>query len=151
MKVFIINKETDTGDEVCDSCCMCKVNKECGLKYLTIYNKESSNKIIVVNHLEVKSKEKTKASMLVGQVRSEDKQTDFGYIGETMGIKSYVADCPLISPIEISTEHIINDLEFIDLLQEYFLILIPGGALTIKFACDIKKVEFFLSYGVDII
>ncbi|MBZ9609622.1 hypothetical protein G9F73_017810 [Clostridium estertheticum] len=115
---------------------------------IIINNPVQSDCLCIINHLVCKSEENKNIAHLI--IANEDKQleniTNFGSLN--IGYEYNIAEA--YGNLEIDTVNIEKDRE-VDMLDEHFLIILPGGNIHIKLENPQEKMILQISVGHQVI
>jgi len=146
MKVFQLKKNNEqyVGQNIFDM----KIEETKKINCIIINNPVQSNCLCVINHLVCKSEENKNIAHLI--IASEYKQlkdiTNFG--GLNIGY-NYDGE-EALGNLEIDIVNIDKNRE-VDMLEEHFLIILPGGNVHIKLEEPQKKMFLQISVGQQVI
>lgn len=146
MRVFIFKKNSDQhiGHDIFNM----KIEERKKINCIIINNPLQSNCLCVVNHLVCKSEENKNIAHLI--IASEDKQlkdiTTFGSLN--VGYEYDRAET--YGNLEIDIVNIDKDQE-VDMLEEDFLIILPGGNIHIKLEEPQEKMFLQISLEQQVI
>ena len=146
MRVFKLkkNNEHHIGHDIFNM----KIEERKKINCIIINNPVQSNCLCVINHLVCKSEENKNIAHLI--IASEDKQlkdiTTFGSLN--VGYEYDRAETN--GNLEIDIVNIDKNRE-IDMLEEHFLIILPGGNIHIKLEEPQEKMILQISLGQQII
>ena len=146
MKVFKLkkNNEHHIGHDIFNM----KIEERKKINCIIINNPVQSNCLCVINHLVCKSEENKNIAHLI--IASEDKQlkdiTTFGSLN--VGYEYDRAE--IDGNLEIDIVNIDKNRE-VDMLEEHFLIILPGGNIHIKLEEPQEKMSLQISLGQQVI
>ncbi|MGH4122695.1 MAG: hypothetical protein ACREV6_07185 [Clostridium sp.] len=146
MRVFKLekNNEHHIGHDIFNM----KIEERKKINCIIINNPVQSNCLCVINHLVCKSEENKNIAHLI--IASEDKQlediTRFGSLN--VGYEYDRAEAS--GNLEIDIVNIDKNRE-IDMLEEHFLIILPGGNIHIKLEEPQEKMFLKISLGQQVI
>lgn len=146
MKVFKLekNNEHHIGHDIFNI----KIEERKKINCIIINNPMQSNRLCVINHLVCKSIENQNIAHLI--IASEDKElketTNFGSLN--VGYEYDRAERDGNLEIDIVN---INKNQEVDMLEEHFLIILPGGNVHIKLEEPQEKMILQISLGEQII
>ncbi|MBU3146036.1 hypothetical protein [Clostridium sp. CF012] len=146
MKVFKLekNNEHHIGHDIFNM----KIEERKKINCIIINNPVQSNCLCVINHLVCKSEENKNIAHLI--IASEDKQlediTKFG----SLNVGYEYDKSETYGNLELDTVNIDKNRE-IDMLEEHFLIILPGGNIHIKLEEPQEKMSLQISLGQQVI
>lgn len=123
-----------------------------GFNNIVIYNPYDSNSLCIVNKIILKKLQganKVKVYSCDKMNTSYDKYTKLG----SLNIQTLLLDETFFiddkkNVIQIDTENILSKTEK-DIIQEYFLIVLPKGCVIIRFQNTIKRLEMSLNFSQE--
>ncbi|WP_127837188.1 hypothetical protein [Clostridium prolinivorans] len=148
MKVFYLDKPTDkdynsffrSSDNIINVSKIC-IEENFPFKYLTINNTKDSNYILSLYSIKLKTKDDNTATLFMGEnlVLEENlKEIDNFKIGHKVNFEDTSSYIELYSVKTYSKNPV-------DLLDNHYILMIPGGSVIIKFDIEIYNVELTLN------
>lgn len=125
-----------------------------GFNNIVIYNPVDSNSLCLLNRIVFKKLQGTNRVRMYSCDKMNTSYDNYINIG-SLNIKSLLLDESFFTEnqqcvMQIDNENILNQTQ-VDVIQDYFLIILPKGCVIMRFENTIKRLEMSLSFIQDTI
>lgn len=152
LKTFWLNKPTEEkhmlpfrGLEEPENIVEISIEEELPFKYLTINNLKDSRFILSIHNLKFKTKDDNTVTLFMGEnliLEKNLKEADKFKIGHKVVLKDTSSSIELYSVKAYSNTSV-------NLLDDHYVILTPGGSLIIELKQEVYKIELTLASTLE--
>jgi hypothetical protein len=152
MRVFKYSKYGEYSDQSDSEHVIIQDNE--GFNNIVIYNPIDSNSLCLVNRIILKKLHGTNRVRMYSCDRMNTSYDNYMNIG-SLNIKPLLLDEKFFIDnqqcvMQIDNENILNQAQ-VDIIKEYFLIILPKGCVIMRFENTIKRLEMSLNFVQDTI